>query len=228
MSIKVLITDDHAIVRKGLSFYLSAQEDIELVGEAEHGQDAIEKVSSLSPDVVLMDLMMPIMDGIAATRHIRSSYPNIKVIVLTTFSDQDHVVPAIKAGANGYLLKDVQPDELVKAIRLVSSGQTYLHPVVTEQIMAHLSSEGKAITTPPDSDGTPTEALTEREKEVLQLIAQGRSNKEIAADIHITEKTVKTHVSHILSKLRLADRTQAAIYAVKRGWDKDTTSNLSD
>lgn len=215
MSIKVLLVDDHAVVRRGLQYYLATQTDITLVGEAGNGEEAIMKVAELAPDVVLMDLLMPGMNGIEATQQIRQTHPNIKVIVLTSFSDHDHVLPAIQAGANGYLLKDVQPDELAQAIRGVYNGQAQLHPRVTEQLMSHLAEKPAPQATPvPDGN---VESLTPREKEVLQWIALGKSNKEIASAFHITEKTVKTHVSNILSKLGLTARTQAAIYAIKHG-----------
>ncbi|MFD0616834.1 response regulator [Paenibacillus sp. GCM10027629] len=216
MSIKVLIVDDHAIVIRGLQYYLMTQPDIEVVGEATSGQSAIEQIETLQPDVVLMDLLMPGMTGIEATQQIRVKHPNIKVIVLTSFSDHDHVLPAIQAGANGYLLKDIQPDELAQAIRGVYQGQAQLHPRVTEQLMSHLVEKPAAPVQDDELDGN-LDVLTPREKEVLEWIALGKSNKEIAAAFHITEKTVKTHVSNILSKLGLTARTQAAIIAIKHG-----------
>ncbi len=215
MKIKVLLADDHAVVLRGLQFYLSTQPDIERVGEAVNGREAIDKVAELKPDVVLMDLMMPVMNGIEATKHIRASYPEVKVIVLTTFDDRDHVLPAIRAGVHGYLLKDVQPDELAEAIRRVHEGKAQLHPQAADRLMAHVADTENGASSP--SAMHPAEILTAREKEVLSLISRGKSNKEIAAELHITEKTVKTHVSHLLGKLGLEDRTQAAVYAVKNG-----------
>jgi len=212
MAIRVLLVDDHAVVLRGLHYFLGTQAGIEIVGEASNGEEALHQVKELHPDVVVIDLIMPVMNGIEATRQIKLQYPDVKVIVLTTFSEQDHVLPAIRAGANGYLLKDVQPEELVLAIRGAHSGQAQLHPRITDQLMAHLASP-----VPEEADDKCIESLTMREREVLMLVAQGKSNKEIAAHCHITEKTVKTHVSHLLSKLGLADRTQAAIYAVKKG-----------
>jgi DNA-binding NarL/FixJ family response regulator len=210
MTIKVIIADDHHVVRRGLLFFLKTQKDIEIVAEATNGVEAVSLVKEHKPDVVLMDLVMPEMDGIEATKQIKESYPETKVIILTSFSDKDHVIPAIKAGATGYQLKDVEPDELVKAIRAVYAGENQLHPKVTNHVMTHLmggdTNETKYL-----------HELTKRELEVLVEIARGKSNKEIAATLVIAEKTVKTHVSNILSKLQLQDRTQAALYAVKHG-----------
>lgn len=210
MPIRVLIADDHHVVRRGLLFFLKTQKDIEIVGEATNGKEAVELVDKLQPDVVLMDLVMPEMDGIEATRLIKEKHTNIHILILTSFSDQDHVIPAIQAGATGYQLKDIEPDELVKAIKAVHEGDSQLHPKVTTHVMTHLLKGDKKETNLLDE-------LTRRETEVLAEIAKGKSNKEIAASLVITEKTVKTHVSNILAKLELADRTQAALYAVKHG-----------
>lgn len=210
MAIRVLIADDHHVVRRGLVFFLKTQQDIEIVGEAKNGQEAIELAEKFRPDIVLMDLEMPVLNGIEATREIKKQCPEIKVMMLTSFSDQDHVIPAIEAGASGYQLKDIEPDELVKAIFQLMSGENQLHPKATTHLLSHLS--GKS-----HSDRRPVDELTKREIEVLQEIAKGKSNKEIAADLFITEKTVKTHVSNLLAKLELADRTQAALYAVRNG-----------
>ncbi|MFD1738992.1 response regulator [Bacillus salitolerans] len=210
MSIKVLIADDHHVVRRGLLFFLKTQKDIEIVAEATNGREAVALVKKYKPDVVLMDLVMPEMDGIEATKIIKDESPDVKVIILTSFSDKDHVIPAIRAGATGYQLKDVEPDELVVTIRAVYNGENQLHPKVTNHVMTHLMNGGKKETNYLDE-------LTKRELEVLAEIARGKSNKEIAASLVITEKTVKTHVSNILSKLQLQDRTQAALYAVKHG-----------
>ncbi|WP_456276139.1 response regulator [Bacillus sp. AK128] len=210
MPIKVLIADDHHVVRRGLLFFLKTQKDIEIVAEATNGREALLLAEKFRPDVILMDLVMPEMDGIEATKKLKEKFPSIKVIILTSFSDQDHVIPAIKAGANGYQLKDVEPDELVHAIKSVYEGQSQLHPKVTNHVMTHLM-QGQR------KDTNLYEELTARELEVLVEISKGKSNKEIAASLYITEKTVKTHVSNILSKLQLQDRTQAALYAVKQG-----------
>ena len=206
--IKVMIVDDHGIVRQGLRTYLDLLEDITIVAEAENGLDALEKVKQFNPEIVLMDLVMPEMDGIEATQKICGSYPDVKVIVLTSFTEDEKVFSAIKAGAVGYLLKDISPPDLAKAIQAVHSGETHLHPEITKKLMNQfVSPKIEAETSPED--------LTPREMEVLQLIAQGLSNKELANKLTISEKTVKTHLSSIFSKLHLSDRTQAAIYALK-------------
>ncbi|PLR67585.1 MULTISPECIES: response regulator [Bacillaceae] len=213
MGIRLLIADDHKVVRRGLHFFLTTQKDIEIVGEAVNGEEAVQMVKNLNPDVILMDLSMPVMNGVDATKEIRSFNELVKIIILTSYADQDHVIPAIQAGASGYQLKDVEPDELVHTIREVLRGESKLHPKVTSHVMSHLMQKNQI-----DEKGlTP---LTNRENDVLKEIAKGKSNKEIAASLYITEKTVKTHVSNILSKLSLADRTQVALYAVKNGLDK--------
>jgi two-component system, NarL family, response regulator LiaR len=202
--IRVLVADDHGVVREGLRSFLALQDDIEVVGEAGDGEEALEAVRRLGPDVALMDLVMPRMDGIEAIRHIRAESPQTRVIVLTSFVDEDKMLPAVRAGAAGYLLKDVEPHELVTAIRTVHGGAALLHPAVVAELVREA--------TTPRGDG-----LTEREREVLALIARGRANKAIAFELGVSEKTVKTHVSNILGKLNLTDRTQAALYAVREG-----------
>ena len=207
--IRILITDDHAIVRKGLAMLLATERDMKVVGEAPDGQEAVEKTASLRPDVVLMDLVMPRMDGIEATRKITEAHPEVKVLVLTSFAADDKVFPAVKAGALGYLLKDSSPEELVEAIRRVHRGEPSLEPDIARKVLQELSRPG---------DEKPTsDPLTERELEVLRLIAQGLSNKEIASRLFISEWTVRTHVSNVLGKLHLASRTQAALYALRSG-----------
>jgi NarL family two-component system response regulator LiaR len=203
--IAVLIADDHPVVRRGLRTFLELQEDVEIVGEATDGRQAVELTEATLPDVVLMDLVMPETDGIEATRAIRDRSPSTKVIVLTSFAEDDKVFPAIKAGAAGYLLKDVEPQELAEAIRRVHRGEGLLHPAIAAKVMRELASGPQ----------TENDALTERELEVIRLIARGLSNKLIARELVVSEKTVKTHVSNILAKLHLADRTQAALYAVR-------------
>jgi DNA-binding NarL/FixJ family response regulator len=210
VTIKVLIADDHHVVRRGLVFFLKTQKDIEVIGEAKNGQEAVELTKTLQPDLVLMDLDMPIMDGIEATRQIKSVMPNMKIMILTSFSDQDHVIPAIEAGAAGYQLKDIEPDELVRSIKKLLSGENQLHPKATTHLLPHLTNKSR-------ESKSPAEELTKRELEVLVEIAKGKSNKEIASTLFITEKTVKTHVSNVLAKLNLQDRTQAALFAVKHG-----------
>lgn len=213
MGIRLLIADDHKVVRRGLHFFLTTQKDFEIVGEAVNGEEAVKMAKHLNPDVILMDLSMPVMNGVDATKEIRTFNELVKIIILTSYADQDHVIPAIQAGATGYQLKDVEPDELVHTIRDVLRGESKLHPKVTSHVMSHLMQKNQMN----EKMVTP---LTNRENDVLKEIAKGKSNKEIAASLYITEKTVKTHVSNILSKLSLADRTQVALYAVKNGLDK--------
>lgn len=207
--IKVLIADDHHVVRRGLLFFLKTQKDIEVIGEASNGKEAVELATELQPDIVLMDLVMPIMDGIEATRHIKSIYPHIHILMLTSFSDRDHIVPAIEAGAAGYQLKDIEPDDLVETIRKIIAGENSMHPEVTTQLDINKSTMSNLPHT--------LHPLTKREKDVLAELTKGKSNKEIASSLFVTEKTVKTHISNIFTKLEVQDRTQAALYAVKYG-----------
>jgi NarL family two-component system response regulator LiaR len=208
--INVLIVDDHGMVRQGLRTYLNLMEDIEVVGEAQNGTEALAQVRRHKPDVVLMDLVMPEMDGIEATRRIGEIHPETKVIVLSSFTEDDKVFPAIKSGAAGYLLKDISPTDLANAIRAVIRGKTQLHPDIAKKLMNQFVDPKARI------EGI-SEDLTPREVEVLGLLAQGMSNAELADALFISEKTIKTHISNILGKLNLADRTQAAIYAYKHG-----------
>ena len=207
--IRVLICDDHAIVRKGVLALLTTRAGIEVVGEASNGAEAVAKAAELKPDVILMDLVMPEMDGIEATRRITAQQPNARVLVVTSFAADDKVFPAIKAGALGYLLKDSGPEELVRAIQQVAKGESSLEPSIARKLLMEINRPQKA---PPTTD-----PLTEREVEVLRLLAQGLSNREIAEQLVITERTVCTHVSNILDKLHLASRTQAALFALKEG-----------
>jgi NarL family two-component system response regulator LiaR len=223
--IRVLIVDDHAMVRQGLRTFLelhdeSAELPIEVVGEAVNGREAVELARRTQPDILLLDLVMPEVDGIQATPRILECSPHSRVIILTSFGEEDKVIPAIQAGAHGYLLKDIAPDKLVQAIRNAYRGEVQLHPNAAKQLMsAFVHKEAAADIRSSHLTGE----LTERECEVLSLIANGMSNREIAERMVISEKTVKTHVSSILSKLHLEDRTQAAIYALKHGlaMDKD-------
>lgn len=189
------------------SFFLKTQPNITIVGEAANGHEAVELAEEQLPDVILMDLLMPGMDGIEATKRIKEKHPDIKVLILTSFSEQNQVIPALKAGADGYQLKDIQPDELVRSIEEVMKGENRLHQKATSHLLGNLAN--------PHPFDDPVQSLTKRELEVLKEIGKGKSNKEIAATLFITEKTVKTHVTNILSKLGLHDRTQAALFAVK-------------
>ena len=207
--IRVLIADDQPVVRQGLRTFLELHDDIDVVGEAEDGERALEAIAALAPDVVLMDLVMPRLDGVAAIERLRESGSPARVIVLTSFLDEDKVLPAVRAGAAGYLLKDVEPADLVRAIRTVDGGEALLHPAVAARVLRELAADG---------DRTRRhELLTPREREVLALLARGRANKAIAFELGVAEKTVKTHVGNILGKLGLSDRTQAALYAVREG-----------
>lgn len=205
MPVRVLIADDHGVVRQGLRMYLALDSEIEVVGEACTGLQAIALAHELHPDVVLMDLLMPEMDGITATAQMRQEIPETEIIALTSVLEDSSVVGAIRAGAIGYLLKDTEADELVRAIKAAAEGQVQLAPKAAARLMREVRT--------PDS----IEELTEREIDVLRLLAQGQSNKEIARALTIGEKTVKTHVSSILSKLNVASRTQAALHAVRIG-----------
>jgi NarL family two-component system response regulator LiaR len=207
--IRVLVADDHAIVRKGIQALLATEAGIEVVGEAEDGRGAVAEVERLQPDVILMDLVMPEMDGIEAIRQITADLPEARILVLTSYAADAKVFPAIKAGALGYLLKDSGPEELVQAIRQVYRGESWLHPTIARKLLQELSRPSGRPPTP--------DPLTEREVEVLGLVAKGRSNREISSLLMISEATVRTHVSNILSKLHLASRTQAALYALRKG-----------
>lgn len=205
MSIKVLIVDDHSVVRQGLRMFLGLEPEFEIVGEAREGAEALQLVRSLKPDVVLMDILMPGMDGIQATTEIKKENPQVEVIALTNVLDDATVIAAIRAGAIGYLLKDTEAEELIRAIKAADSGQVQLSPKAAERLVR----EVRAPENP--------EKLTAREMEVLKLLADGKANKEIAAQLSISETTVKTHVSNILMKIGLTSRTQAALYALRIG-----------
>jgi NarL family two-component system response regulator LiaR len=202
--IRVVLVDDHAVVRQGLRFLLEQQSDIEVIGEGKDGTQGVDLVTSLLPDVVLLDLLMPKMDGITAVREMKRTTPSTQIIILTSFYEDDQVFGAIKAGAISYLLKDASPEELIEAVRAAARGEGVLHPMVAARVLREMQQR------------SPLDWLTARELEVLMLIARGRSNAEIAAELVIGEGTVKTHVSNILTKLHLADRTQAAIYALQQ------------
>lgn len=214
MAIRILVVDDHSVVRQGLKMFLDLDPDLEIIGEAENGAEAVRMAGELKPDVVLMDMLMPVMDGIEATKQIRGTMPDTEVIALTSVLEDNAVVGAIKAGAIGYLLKDTQSDELRRAIKAASDGQVQLSPQAAARLM-------REVRTP---ETVQPDALTERENDVLKLIAQGKANKEIARELIIGEKTVKTHVSNILLKLGVQSRTQAALYAAQNGLAELSTS----
>jgi len=208
-TIRVLIVDDHAVVREGLRGLIASEPGMEVIAEARDGLESVLLARSLSPDVVLMDLVMPRMDGLEAIRRIKEENREARILVLTSFADDDKVFPAIKSGALGYLLKDSSPHDLLQAIRDVYHGESSLHPTIARKLIRELSQPSDL---PPAA-----EPLTAREVEVLRLVAQGLSNEEIGGRLFITERTVRTHVSNILSKLHLANRTQAALYALREG-----------
>ena len=203
-AIRVLVVDDHAVVRQGLRTFLSLQDGIEVVGEASDGREAIAAAQRLRPDVVLMDLVMPRVDGVQAMRELRDHVPGARVIVLTSFLEDDRLLPAMRAGAAGYLLKNVEPSELARAVRTADAGEALIDPAVAARLVDALA-----------SDHRPEQPLTAREQDVLDLLARGYANKRIARELGIAEKTVKTHVSHVLAKLGVSDRTQAALYATR-------------
>jgi DNA-binding NarL/FixJ family response regulator len=205
MAIRILIVDDHGVVRQGLRMYLALDPELEVVGEAANGEEAVRLAHKLAPDVMLMDLLMPVMDGIAATAAIRRELPGVEVIALTSVLEDSAVYGAMRAGAIGYLLKDTEADELCRAIKAAAAGQVQLSPPVAARLLREVP--------PPQAP----EPLTERETEVLQQLARGKSNKEIAADLVIAEKTVRTHVSSVLAKLGVTSRTQAVLHAVRTG-----------
>jgi DNA-binding NarL/FixJ family response regulator len=206
--IRVLVVDDHAVVREGLSTFLGLQDGLELVGEAADGEEAIEAAERLRPDVVLMDLVMPRLDGVGAMRVLRERVPEARVIVLTSFFDEDRLLPAVRLGAAGYLLKNAPPQEVARAVRAAHAGEAVLDPVVAARLVEALAARG---------EDDPIDRLTAREREVLELIGRGFPNKRIALSLRISEKTVKAHVGHVLAKLDVADRTQAAVVAVRAG-----------
>ncbi|OCA89862.1 response regulator [Bacillus sp. FJAT-27986] len=210
MTIKIVLVDDHHVVRKGLALLLNSHPDMSVIGEGTNGKEAIELAKKLTPEIMIMDLLMPVMDGIDATKHIVETIPNVKVLILTSMSDQNHAIPALDAGASGYLLKESDPEELILAIKKAVNGEIYIHSKITAELMTVLQTN--------KSKQNSLESLTQREKEVLKEITNGKSNKEIASALYITEKTVKTHVSNILSKLELQDRTQAALFAIRNGF----------
>jgi DNA-binding NarL/FixJ family response regulator len=214
MPIRILIVDDHSVVRQGLRIFLKLEPEFEIVAEATNGQEALQLVSAVQPDVVLMDLLMPVMSGVEAIKAIKRDYPEVEVIALTSVLEDSVITDAIRAGAIGYLLKDTEADELIKAIKAAARGQIQLSPEVAERLL-------RDIRAPENPD-----QLTERETDVLRLLAQGKANKEIAASLFISETTVKTHVSNILMKLGVPSRTRAALYAIRIGLVSGGTDSL--
>jgi NarL family two-component system response regulator LiaR len=208
--ITVLLVDDHQVVRQGVSAFLNIQPELAVVGEAASGEEAIDLVAKHAPDVVLMDLIMPGMDGIEATRKIKAISPNTQIIILTSYHEDEHIFPAIRAGALSYVIKDIGPEDLIDVVRKAAKGEAVLNPQVAARVVQEL--QGSARQAP-----NPFIELSDRELDVLRLIADGQRNAEIADQLVISEKTVKNHVSNILSKLHLADRTQAAVYAWRQG-----------
>jgi DNA-binding NarL/FixJ family response regulator len=208
--IRVLIVDDHGVVREGLRTFLELQDGIDVVGEAADGEEALDRVAELRPDVVVMDLVMPKLDGVGAMRELQRLAHAPRVLVLTSFLDDERLMPAIEAGAAGYLLKNVAPAELARAVRAAHAGEAMLDPTVAARLVERIAGRERAASTGLDE-------LTRREREVLECIARGRSNKQIAVELGVAEKTVKTHVGHLLAKLDVADRTQAALLAVREG-----------
>jgi NarL family two-component system response regulator LiaR len=208
-NIRILIADDHEIVREGLRSFLKSQPGFVIVGEAEDGAEAVRLCKSLIPDVILMDVVMPVMDGITATRQIIKENPSARILVLTSFAEDDKVFPAVKAGALGYLLKDSSPSDLLDAIRQVSMGESALHPSIARKVLKELNR--------PSTPLTETEQLTPREIDVLRLVAEGLSNQDIATQLSLSEWTIRTHLRSIMAKLNLVNRTQAALYALREG-----------
>jgi DNA-binding NarL/FixJ family response regulator len=206
--IRVLVVDDHAVVREGLRSFLELQDGIEVAGEAGDGEEALAEAARLEPDVVLMDLVMPHLDGVAALRRLRETQPHARVIVLTSFLDDDKLLPALRAGAAGYLLKNAPPQEVARAVRVAHDGGAVIDPVVAARLVDALAAAGET---------DPLDRLTPREREVLVLLGRGFPNKQIASKLRLSEKTVKTHVGRVLAKLGVADRTQAAVLAVRAG-----------
>ncbi|OLP18243.1 DNA-binding response regulator [Leptolyngbya sp. 'hensonii'] len=220
--IRVLLVDDQSIVREGLRSLLQAKPDLDIVGEAENGQVGVEQAIALQPDVVLMDVRMPVMDGVAATRSLQEKIPHIRILILTTFDDDEYVTQALRYGAKGYLLKDTPSEELAQAIRAVHKGYTHLGPGLFEKMLS------PAPTPPPPTLPPELAQLTPRELEVLHLIGQGYSNREIAQTLYITERTVKNHVSSILSRLHLRDRLQVALLTSTLGFHPGKSSDRSE
>lgn len=213
--IRIFIVDDHAVVRKGIRALLATEDDLEVIGEAEDGEEAIGLYEEINPDLLLLDLIMPKVNGIEVIKKIKGDHPGAKILVLTSFAANDQVFPAIKAGALGYLLKDTEPEDLIRAIRQVYVGESSLSPTIARKVLEEVFHPAEKTLSP--------DPLTKREVDVLQVLAKGKSNRDIADELSISETTVRTHVSNILGKLHLASRTEAALYALKEG-----VANLED
>lgn len=207
--IRILIVDDHAVVRKGIRALLATEDDLDVIGEAVNGEEAVALYGELNPDLLLLDLIMPKVNGIEVIKKIKGDHPAARILVLTSFAADDQVFPAIKAGALGYLLKDTEPDDLINAIRQVYRGESSLSPTVARKVLEEVFHPAEKPLSP--------DPLTKREIDVLQVLAKGKSNRDIASELTISETTVRTHVSNILGKLHLASRTEAALYALKEG-----------
>lgn len=218
--IRVLLVDDHAMVRRGMRDFLDLHDDIEVVGEAADGAEAVERATELRPDIVVMDLMMPVLDGIDATGRIKATLPEVEIIALTSFIEEERVVAAIEAGASGFLLKDAEADELAAAIRAAAAGEVHLDPAIAGIVARRMRAGARASGAASGEPGG-LGALTARERDVLARVARGLANRQIAEELGITERTARTHVSNILAKLGLASRTQAALLAVQHGLDRE-------
>ncbi|MGH2702929.1 MAG: response regulator [Actinomycetota bacterium] len=212
MSIRVLVVDDQELVRAGFIMILNSQDDIEVVGESANGADALDEVKRLRPDVVLMDIRMPKMDGLEATRILKANHSDVRVLILTTFDPDEYVYQALRAGASGFVLKDIPPHELLAAVRVVAKGEALLAPSITQRLIAQFAER----LSPPEPSRQ-LERLTDREAEVLRLMAKGRSNSEIADTLYLSPTTIKSHVAGVLAKLALRDRTQAVVFAYENG-----------
>ncbi|TWH45258.1 response regulator transcription factor [Sporomusa sp. KB1] len=215
MPIKIVIADDHALLRQGIKNVLSLEPDLEVIGEAADGEEAISKIESLKPDILLLDVNMPHMNGLEVTKCLKADNTPVKVIILTIHDDESYVFEVIKSGADGYILKDIEPGMLVKAIRLVYEGQSFIYPTLTKRLFGELSRQEERRAAPPERRSSKEERLTYREVEVLKLIGRGMNNQEIAQELFLSEKTVKNHLTNIFRKISVVDRTQAVLYAIK-------------